>query len=213
MNKRLILVGCGAFARELINFAEDAFDAGVGQKITGFLDDNPYALEKFSYPYEPYWVSTIDDYVPQEGDELIMAISDPFAKSQIASKLKQKGAKFVNFIHSSAIVARSAVLGEGVVVCPRSTISADARVGDFVTLNGCSGIAHDVVVGSYTTINSFVDLTGYVEVGESVFFGTGVKVIPKTKIGSGSKIGAGSIVVRSVPENSIIYASPAKRLK
>lgn len=212
MNKRLILVGCGAFARELICWIEDAVDSGFGQKVTGFLDENPKALDKFSYPYEPKWIATIDDYIPEEGDELIMAISDPLAKSKVATKLKNKGAKFTGFIHPSALIARSAILGEGIVVCPRSTVSADAKVGDFVTINGSSGVGHDVSVGHYSTINSFVDLTGYVQVGNYVFFGTGAKVLPKVTIGAGAKIGAGTTIIRSVPENAVMYAPPAKRL-
>jgi sugar O-acyltransferase (sialic acid O-acetyltransferase NeuD family) len=212
MNTRLILVGCGAFARELICWIEDAVDLGVGQKVTGFLDENPNALKKFAYPYQPKWIATIDDYSPEEGDALIMAISDPLAKSQIVEKLKNKSAKFTGFIHPSALIARSAVLGEGVVVCPKATVSADAKVGDFVTINGLSGVGHDVVVGHYSTISSYVDLTGYVQVGDFVFFGTGAKVIPKLKIGARAKIGAGATIMRSVPEDTVMYTTPAKRL-
>jgi sugar O-acyltransferase (sialic acid O-acetyltransferase NeuD family) len=213
INKRLILVGCGAFARELIAWVEDAVDAGIGQKITGYLDDTPHILEKFAYPYEAKWIATIDDYVPEAGDELIMAINDPVAKSKVVLKLKQKGAKFISFIHPSAIIARSAILGEGVVICPQSRVSADAQVGNFVTINCVSGVAHDVTIGDFTTLSAYVDLTGYVQVGDGVFFGSGTKVIPKRKIGSWAKIGAGSTIIRSVPENAIMYTQPAKRLE
>ncbi|MEI6745903.1 MAG: acetyltransferase [Methylococcaceae bacterium] len=212
MNKRLILVGCGAFARELICWIEDAVDSGVGRKVTGFLDEDPKALEKFAYPYEPKWISTIDDYIPEEGDELIMAIGSPAGKLNVATKLKKKGAKFVTFIHPTAIVAKSATLGEGVVICPKSMVSADTNVGDFVAVNCFSGVGHDVVVGQYTTISSHVDLTGFVQVGDSVFFGTGAKVIPKVKIGAGATIGAGTTIIRSVTKNSVMYAPPTKRL-
>lgn len=212
MNKRLILVGCGAFARELICWVEDAVDLGVGRKITGFLDENPKALENFAYPYEPKWIATIDDYIPEEGDELIMAISDPLAKIKIVEQLKDKGAKFTSFIHPSATIARSATLGKGVVICPKSTVSADAQVGDFVTINGLSGVGHDVIVGSYSTLSSYVELTGWVEVGKAVSFGSGSRVIPKLKIEAGAKIGAGATIIRSVAENVSMYAPPAKRL-
>ncbi len=212
MNKRLILVGCGAFARELICWIEDAVDLGMGRKVTGFLDDDPKALEKFAYPYEPKWISTIDNYIPEEGDELIMAIGSPAGKLKVATKLKENGAKFATFIHPTAVVAKSAVLGEGVVICPQSFVSADANVGDFVAVNGLSSVGHDVVVGKFSTLSAHVDLTGYVQVGDGVFFGTGAKVLPKVKIGSAAKIGAGATIIRSVPENSVMYAPPTKRL-
>ena len=212
MNKRLILVGCGAFARELICWIEDAVDLGVGKKVTGFLDEDPKALEKFAYPYEPKWISTIDNYIPEEGDELIMAIGSPAGKLKVATKLKEKGAKFATFIHPTAVVAKSAVLGEGVVICPQSFVSADAQLEDFVAVNGLSSVGHDVVVGKFSTLSAHVDLTGYVQVGDGVFFGTGAKVLPKVKIGSAAKIGAGATIIRSVPENSVMYAPSTKRL-
>jgi sugar O-acyltransferase (sialic acid O-acetyltransferase NeuD family) len=212
MNNRLILVGCGAFARELICWIEDAVDLGYGRTVTGFLDEDPKALEKFSYPYKPKWISTIDDYIVEEGDELIMAISDPHAKSEIVQKLQNKGANFVSFIHPSALIARSAILGEGVIVCPRVRISADAKVGNFVTLNGLSGVGHDVVIEQYTTVSSYVDLTGWVRIEQYVFLGTGARILPRVRIGANSKIGAGATVVRSVAENSIMYTYPAKKL-
>jgi sugar O-acyltransferase (sialic acid O-acetyltransferase NeuD family) len=212
MNKRLILVGGGAFARELICWIEDAVDLGVGRKVTGFLDEDPKALEKLAYPYEPKWISTIDDYIPKKGDELIIAIGDPVGKFKVVSKLKGKGAKFTKFIHPSAVIAKSAILGEGVVICPQALVSSDVQVGDFVMVNCLSSMGHDVVVGNYSTLSGHVDLTGYVQVGEGVFFGTGAKVIPKVKIGAGAKIGAGTTIIKSVTENSVMYASPTKRL-
>jgi len=212
MNKRLILVGGGAFARELICWIEDAVDLGIGRKVTGFLDEDPNALKKFAFPYEPKWISTIVDYLPEEGDELIMAISNPLDKFKIVRKLKGKGANFTSFVHPSALIARSAILGEGVIVCPRTRISADAKVGDFVTLNGLSGVGHDVVIEQYATVSSYVDLTGWVHIEQCVFLGTGAKILPNVKIGANSKIGAGATVVRSVAENSTMYTHPAKKL-
>jgi sugar O-acyltransferase (sialic acid O-acetyltransferase NeuD family) len=213
MNQRLILVGGGGFARELINWIESSVNSDIGQKITGFLDDNPKALQGFSGSYnDTQWIATIDNYIPEEGDKLIMAIGDPVGKLKVATKLKQKGAEFATFIHTTAVVARSASLGEGVVICPHALVSADVELGCFVMVNCLSSIGHDVVVGQYSTLSGHVDLTGYVQVGEGVFFGTGAKVIPKIKIGAGAKIGAGTTIMRNVPEKAVMYTTPAKRL-
>ncbi|WP_233234742.1 acetyltransferase [Bordetella sp. LUAb4] len=210
MTERLILVGGGAFARELINWTQDAMDAAGKPGVAGFLDVSPNALDGFSYGVP--WLGDIDDYVPQEGDRFVMAIGDPVGKRTVARKLRAKGARFATIVHPTAIVARSAKLGEGVVVCPLSIVSADAQVGDLVAINSHCGIGHDVRIGDFSTLSGFIDLTGWVQVGEAVFFGSGARVLPKTKIGDEARIGAGAIIMRAVPAGVTMYAPPAKKL-
>jgi sugar O-acyltransferase (sialic acid O-acetyltransferase NeuD family) len=210
MPKRLILVGGGAFARELVNWVDDLVDLNKSIKVSGFLDDSPKAFDGFSYSL-PY-LGEIRAYVPQAGDQLLMAIGDPQAKKSWYSELKAKGASFASLIHSSAVIARTARFGEGVIVCPQAFVSADAILGDLCVINGNSSIGHDVQLGSFATLSAHVDLTGWVQVGECVFFGSGARVLPKVKIGPGCRVGAGAVVMRSIPANTVIYAPPAKRL-
>jgi sugar O-acyltransferase (sialic acid O-acetyltransferase NeuD family) len=210
MVTRLIVAGCGAFARELINWAQDASEAGRGASISAFLDANPAALE--GYPYQLEWRGDIDDYRAQDGEAVLVAIGDPAAKRAVVARLRERGAVFASLVHPSAVIARSAVLGEGVVVCPQAVVSADANVGDFVAVNVLSSVGHDVKLGAYSTLSSHVDLTGYVQTGEGVFFGSGAKILPKLKIGARAKIGAGAIVMRSVAEDAVIYTAPARKL-
>lgn len=210
MTKRLILVGCGAFARELINWVDDMVDLGTSIPISGFLDDNPDALSAFSYSVP--CINSIQSYVPEDGDQLLMAVGDPTAKKKLYTGLKEKGASFAQLIHPSAVVARTARLGEGVVVCPQAFVSADAVVGDLCAINGNASVGHDVKLGSFSTLSSHVDLTGWVQVDECAFFGSGSRVLPKVKIGARARIGAGAVVMRSVPADAVVYAPPAKRL-
>lgn len=210
MNNRLILVGGGAFARELINWVEDLVDLGKSPPITGFLDESSEAFKGF--PYTLTYLGSIPDYEPQSGDQLLMAIGDPKAKKHLYTELKRKGANFSSLIHPSAVIARSAKIGEGVVVCPHAFVSAEAVVGDLCAINGNASVGHDVRLGSFSTLSSHVDLTGWVQIEECVFFGSGARVLPKVKIGAGARIGAGAVVMRTVPPDAVMYAPPAKKL-
>lgn len=210
MAGRLILVGCGAFARELINWVEDLVDIGKSERISGFLDDSAEALAGFSYNI-PY-LGTIQAYMPHVEDRLLMAVGDPKAKKELYKDLKAKGAMFAQLIHPSAVLARTAKLGEGVVICPQAFVSADATVGDLCAINGNASVGHDVKLGNFSTLSSHVDLTGWVSVDECVFFGSGARVLPKVNIGAGARIGAGAVVMRAVAPETVMYADPAKRL-
>jgi sugar O-acyltransferase (sialic acid O-acetyltransferase NeuD family) len=210
MNKNLILVGAGAFGREVIGLAQDSGSHAGGQKISAFIDDNPLALEEFSYNLE--YLGAIRDYMPRSDDVLIMAISNPQEKQNIASILKARGGFFGQLIHPLAVISNTAKLGEGVVVCAHSFVSADSSVGDFVAINVLSSIGHDTQIGSFSTLSAHVDLMGYVIVGKSVFFGSGARVLPRVKIGDEAIIGAGATVMRAVKAKDTMYTQPAKKL-
>jgi sugar O-acyltransferase (sialic acid O-acetyltransferase NeuD family) len=210
MSKRLILVGCGDFGRELINWADDAAASGMGQSFSGFLDNNPSALDKYSYKLE--YLGSVDDFSPKNEHLFVIGIANPEAKRIVVEKLKSKGATFSKLIHPSAVIARTATLGEGVVICPHALVSADANLGNFVAVNGLSSIGHDAHIGDFSTLSAHVDITGFAHIGKCVFFGTGAKVLPKVKIGDGARIGAGTTIMRSVSEGAVMYVLPAKKL-
>lgn len=211
MDSRCILVGAGAFGRELINWARDAESKGVFPQLAGFIDDTHNGLKNPDYNLQS--LGSIQDYQPQPNDIFLMGVADPKGKESVVNLLKSKGAEFITLIHPTAIVARTARLGTGSILCPFSMVSADAIVGDFVTINSYSGVGHDAHVGEYTTMSGHVDLTGRVKCGRSVFFGTGAKVIPDVSIGDSAIIGAGTLIVRSVKAGVTMYAMPSSRLQ
>ena len=210
MEQRCILVGAGAFGRELINWSDDAHLHGIFPPLAGFISDIPNVLDGFDYKLN--YLGLISSYQPAPQDLFLLGVSDPKDKESLVISLKSRGAKFITLIHPTAVVAKTARLGEGVILCPSSIVSADAIVGNFVTINCLSSVGHDVNIGDYTTLSCHVDLTGDVKCGHSVFFGTGAIVLPHVSIDNCAKIGAGALIVRSVAENSTMFANPAKKL-
>ena len=208
---RTIIVGAGGFGRELVNWAGDCHKAGLLPPIAGFLDDNPRAMEGFSYGVGV--LEATSSFVPLPGDQLLMGIGDPGIKRRVADMLIDRGGHFASMVHPTAVIAGSAKIREGSIFCPLSLVSADAVVGRFCNINVLSSIGHDARIGDYSTLSAHVDLTGSVFVGESVMIGTGAKVLPRVKIGAGAIIGAGSIVYRTVPAGRTVYAPPAKTLR
>jgi sugar O-acyltransferase (sialic acid O-acetyltransferase NeuD family) len=208
VKERLVIVGGGGFGRELLCWAADCEAAGRLPPVAGIIDDSDDPLA--GYDYSTSRLGGIEDYRPAEGDLLVMAIGDPAAKRRAAEKLGGRGGRFATLVHPSAVVAHSARLDEGVVICPQGLVSADASVGRLVIINALSSVGHDVRVGDYSTLSAHVDLTGFVSVGEGVLVGSGAKVLPKVKVGDGATIGAGATVYRSVPAGATVYAAPAK---
>ncbi len=51
---------------------------------------------------------------------------------------------------------------------------------------------------------------GRISIGDDVFIGAGAILMPGVRIGSRCVIGSGSVVTKSVPENSVIFGNPAR---
>lgn len=205
---RLVIVGAGAFGRELMCWADAA--VGATWDRVAWVDDNPQALAGFDYPW-PH-IGSLATFRPQSDDLCVVAAGEPATKRALVATLRSNGARFATLVHPTAVIARTARIGEGSIFCPLSFASADARVGDFVTVNGLSSVGHDVVLGDFSTLSAHVDLTGGVTVGEDAFFGTGAKVVPGVRIGRQARIGAGTTIMRTVPEGATMFALPAKKL-
>jgi sugar O-acyltransferase (sialic acid O-acetyltransferase NeuD family) len=210
MTSRIILVGAGGFGREVLSWAHDAHTIGTLGKVDFFIDDNPQA--NISSEYDCTYLGTIKDLSIRPDDKFLLGISSPNVKRKIFERFSDHLDKFLSFMHPSAVIAKTAKVGRGVVICPFALVSADTKILDFVTINVMSSIGHDSVIGNFSTLSGHVDVTGQVTVGDEVFFGTGSKVVPRIQIGAKSKIGAGCTVMKSVPENSTYFTQPAKKL-
>lgn len=207
---RLIIVGGGGFGREIICWAEDCHAAGTLPKIAGFIDDKVSALpDAYNVPH----LGAFRDYQPKDGDLFIVALGEPAGKRKLVESLQERGGKFATLIHPTAMVVRTATIGEGLIMCPHTMMLPESRAERFVTILNFSGIGHDSVAGDFTTLSSLVDITGNVTLGKEVFVGAGGRVLPGLTIGDRALIGAGATVVRSLKAGATAYAAPAKTLK
>ena len=99
-------------------------------------------------------------------------------------------------IHPGAVIGRRFFIdhGMGVVVGQTAVIGDDVLIYQGVTLGGTGkdrGKRHPTV-------------------GHNVVIGTGAKVLGNIRIGDHAKIGAGSVVVHNVPDNSTVVGIPGR---
>lgn len=79
--------------------------------------------------------------------------------------------------------------------------------------NGCKFITHD---GGVLILRQFVpdlEITKPIVVGDNVYFGNNVIVLPGVTIGSNVVVGAGAIVTKDIPDNSVAAGVPARVVK
>jgi len=210
MPDKAIIIGGGAFGRELLSWARAHKDGAPAFDIVGYVDDAgdlmaPHGGNRLGY------LGSIERLEAADAS-LLIAIGEPATKRRITQQLEMRGARFATLIHPSAVVADTATLAPGVVIGPHAYVGTEARLDRLVCVNSLSGIGHDAVLGAFCTISSQVDITGGVQLGEEVFVGSGARILPKVRVGATARIGAGSIVVRTVKEGQSLFGAPARTL-
>lgn len=205
--KQLIIVGAGGFGREVYNWAKDHPENQSEWELAGFLDDNPEALQGYTYPLGV--IGSVGDYQVSPEDLFVCAIGDPETKRKVVSQLLDRSAKFIQLVHPSSIIGENVSIGEGVVICPQVVLTCDITIGRFVGINCHSSVGHDAWIGDWTTVSGHCDLTGNTRVGESSFLGSGVSLLPSVQVGDGALVGAGSVVLSSVGPGRKVFGNPA----
>ncbi len=147
-----------------------------------------------------------DDF-PHEGFPVIISIGNNLERAQVANILDSN---FEKAIHSSAIVAKNVLMGEGTVVFAGSIIQPNTIIGKHVIINTGASVDHDNIIGDYAHVSPKAALCGHVEVGEGSHIGVGAVVIPKVKIGKWCTIGAGSVILKDIPDYATVVGNPGK---
>lgn len=206
--QNLIIIGAGGLGRETLQWAKDINKNNLQWNILGFIDDNQNALGgcKCSHPI----IGTIKNWKPKKEEVFICAIAAPQLKEQMVVLLKNKGAKFTNIIHPTAIIGDENEIGEGLIMYPFSRITVNTRIGNFVTLLS-SGVGHDAEIGDYSTIFSGCLITGGAILGKRVTVSSNSVIISHKNVGKDAFIGAGSVVMRTVEVNDRVMGNPARK--
>ncbi|MEI8354625.1 MAG: serine O-acetyltransferase [Deltaproteobacteria bacterium] len=99
-------------------------------------------------------------------------------------------------IHPGATIGHKFFIDHGMGV----VIGETAEIGDNVTLY------HGVTLGGV----SWEKIKRHPTVGDNVVIGSGAKVLGPFTVGSGSRIGSNSVVVKEVPSNSTVVGVPGR---
>ena len=204
---RIIIVGAGGFGREVLHWARDAWPEHAS-RIAGFLSAERDRLTCHDGSLEI--LADPDGYEPQSGDSLLLAIGIPIVRRQVAESLMSRGAKFLTLVHPTAIVAPTAAIGEGSIICPYAIVSDAAQVGAFVLMNYHSSLGHDASAGNHAVLSPYATLGGNAHIGDDVFMGLHASVGPGRRIGARSKVSANSCALSDAPTESIIYGAPGR---
>lgn len=194
MRKKLLIMGAGGFGREVASWALDAAERGAAWVPVGYLDDGPAVVGE-GFAGLP-WLGDVGGYQPSEDTQVVVAVGSPGIRRRIQEQVLRKGGTLASVIHPTALVARGARLGAGVVLAPYAVVSANASVGGGVVVNVHAVVQHDARVGGWCQLNTHSDVGGGAVLGEEVLVKTGGIVRPRAVVPDRCVIEAGTLFPR-----------------
>ena len=213
--KNIVLIGGGDQAHYTIDIINKMYD-GNKWNIIGIIDaQEEIGTTKFGYKIigrQENIKELIHEFNIQGG---VISIGDNWTRHYVAEQIKKlvPKFKFINAIHPSIIIGDNVELGEGIVAMAGCIFNPKAKIGNFTFFATGAQVEHDCVIGNYASISAGSITGGYVELGDFAALTLGVTVFDRIKIGKNSVVGAGSLVVKDLPDNVLAYGNPAKIIR
>ncbi|WP_088012481.1 acetyltransferase [Gottfriedia acidiceleris] len=200
----IIILGNGGHSKVV----QEMITALKTHKIIAILDEK-YEFEKQENGiiYAP--ISSIIKLMSND-TRVVIAVGDNSSRKKIVNTLKLRADQYISIFHPSAVISKSAVIGNGTVVMPKAVINAETKIGNHCIINTGSIVEHDNYIDNYSHVSPNSTLTGNVSLGEGVHIGASATLIPGISIGDWSVVGAGSTVIKNIPSYSKAVGSPTK---
>jgi acetyltransferase-like isoleucine patch superfamily enzyme len=151
---------------------------------------------------------------------LITKLKSKYQRSRTIRQNVLVGEQFVFGSNTVVWAPRSLTVGRNVSLGSNVRIEVDGSIGDHVLIANSAAIVgredHDYSqVGVSIRESRWVgrypeDLSHRTRIGSDVWIGFGVVVLSGVTIGDSSIVGAGSVVTKDVPANSIAVGNPAR---
>lgn len=188
--ERILVIGAGPHAAVVADILEI-----VGNPAVGMVDVR-------------------DGVVPDiPHDAIVVAIGDNAARRAVAEQLTARGERMATVIHPFTSVARSAILGEGVVLTAGAIVQPRAVIGRGAIVNTKASVDHDSVLGDFAHLSAGATVGARCRIGEEVLLALGASVASDMRVGARSVIGCGAAVVRDIPEGVTAWGVPARVMR
>lgn len=211
MKDKVIIFGNSDFAELVYTYMKYDSDFDI---VAFCVDDEYVKSDKFcDLPLIPF--SKINSYPPSEYKFFVAIgyLKLNSIRKDIYIRIKNLGYKFISYIHSSVILPKEYVIGENCMILDGNIIEPFAEIENNVFIWSKNLIAHNTLIKKHTFIASNVVIGGFTVVGEKSFVGLSSTLTDKIKIGSNCMIGAGSLILKNLEDNTVVINRGSKKSK
>jgi len=209
--KDLVIVGCGGFGREVVEFINLINDVEPTWNFLGFVDDNKEAKTVEGYNI----IGGLEDlYKMADKVYACIAIADIGSRKRLADECEKHGVKFATIVSPDLKVrGKLCTIGEGSIIATGCELAINSHVGKHCILNTGAGLGHDTVIGDFVDMMPFTAVMGDVHIGSYCYFGVRSTVINGMKIADHCTIGACGCVIKNLEESGTYVGVPVKLVR
>lgn len=210
--KSIVLFGGG----NQLQYSIDIIVKEKKYKIIGIVDSiQPIGKELYGYKIigrQENIATLIKEYNVDGG---IITVGDNWSRKYIYDSIIREvpDFDFVNAIHPSVIIGMNVKIGKGIIAMAGCIFNTGANIGDFTFYATGAQIEHDSEVNEFASVSAGSITGGHVIIGKFSAITLGVIILDRISIGENTVVGAGSLVIKSVPDNVLVYGSPAKIIR
>jgi sugar O-acyltransferase (sialic acid O-acetyltransferase NeuD family) len=210
--KNIVIIGGGNQAHYVI----DIIERTGKYNIVGITDSiHPVGTDRFGYKIigrQEDILELIDQHQIYGG---IIAVGDNWIRENIYLQVSSLAPnfEFINAIHPSVIIGNNVKIGKGVTAMANVIFNPKSIIGDFTFFATGAQIEHDCIISDFASISAGSITGGHVKLGKYSALTLGVTVLDRLEIGENTVVGAGSLVLKSLPSNILAYGNPAKIIR
>lgn len=209
--KNIVIIGAGGVGREVSLIIQQINELEPTWNLLGFIDDNTDNWGKVINGYSV--IGGIDSLEFLSNDTyIVIAIANYEVKKKIVNKVNNKF-KFATIVHPKVWIHDYMTVGQGTIIYEGAILTANIEIGNHVIISPKCGVGHDSIIKDYVSLLWNVNVSGNDLIEEGVMMGSGSTVIQGKKIGKGSIIGAGAVVVNDIESFSTAVGVPAAVIK
>lgn len=201
--KPLVIFGSG----EIAEVAHFYFTRDAGRKVEAFTLDAAYIKEESTCacPVVPF-EDLAARYPPTAYDGFVaIGYSDRNRlREQKYRSFKDAGYTLASYLSSRACIWPETAIGDNCFILELNNLQPFTSIGSNVVLWSGNHIGHHSHIGDHCFISSHVVISGGVSVGKNCFIGVNATLHDHIRVGDRTVVGAGSVIARSVPDDSLV---------
>lgn len=144
----------------------------------------------------------------------IIGFTDQKLRAKYRALMEGNGALATNVIHPTAVISKSATIGNGNYIAAYSIISSEAKIGDHNIVNLSVTLGHNTVIGNNNIFNPGARISGCVEIQDRCLFGANSFVYQGIKVCSDCMTDAMTYLNQDLQEPSMCTSNTGfKRFK